>query len=168
MNKIYLTYLIRRYAKKYKLDSSLVASVVLKESGGDPWAVRYEPDFYRRHIARHNHSTLPAYKKGTKIPTFQTEAQLRAFSFGLMQIMGQTGREKGFQGRYLTELFDPSINLDLGCSILANLKEKLVSETRALAAYNGGIGGADKEFPRAYAKEVKEIQRKKHFKRISI
>jgi soluble lytic murein transglycosylase-like protein len=69
----------------------------------------------------------------------ETEKQMRACSFGLMQIMGQTAREYGFTGTFLTELCDPDSGVKLGCT---KLKRELDRHngyvTGALLAYNGG------------------------------
>lgn len=94
--------LVAKYAAKYSLDPTIVCAVVEQESGWNPWAMRYEPAFYERYI-------LPLHLADN------TEAQARAFSYGLMQTMGQVAREQAFTGKFLTQLCDPDIGVEVGC-----------------------------------------------------
>ena len=114
-----------KYAAKYGLDVAIVAAVAEQESGWNPWATRYEPDFFTRYL-------MPL---GLKDPT---EAHARAFSWGLMQIMGQVARENGFNGRFLSELCDPDVGMDLGCRKLKQCFSMHNSPEASLLAYNGG------------------------------
>jgi soluble lytic murein transglycosylase-like protein len=126
--------LISAAAKSHALPESLIAALVRVESGGDPWAVRYEPLFYDRYC--HNQPVI------AKPPcTLATERRLRACSFGLMQIMGQTARERGFTGTFLTSLCDPETNLDMGCRHLTWLCQRYFDRDGwdgVIAAYNAG------------------------------
>ncbi|PSH05135.1 MAG: lysozyme [Acidobacteria bacterium] len=117
----------RATAQAHRLPEELVCAVADHESGGwNPWAVRYEAEFERKYVP-----VNPA-----KQPT---EHYARAFSYGLMQIMGQTARELGFIGAYLTELCDPGIGLEFGCRKLRRCIDAHPGDTRAaLLAYNGG------------------------------
>ncbi len=130
-----LVALVREIAAAHGLDHALVCAVVEHESRWNPWAVRYEPDFFARYV-------LPLFTRGA----FRvTEAQTRTMSFGLMQVMGEVAREEGFQGEFLTELCDPRLGVEYGCRTL--WKRMLAHEGRtadALLAYNGG---ADKAYP---------------------
>jgi soluble lytic murein transglycosylase-like protein len=122
----------RAAAEAHGLDPALVCAVVHNESGWDQWALRYEPGFYRRYIE-------PLAGVG------DTEKQSRAFSYGLMQIMGQTAREFGFGGKFLVELCDPVQNLEFGCRKLAQCMDRAGGNiTQALLLYNGG---GDKAYP---------------------
>lgn len=114
-------------AKAEGLDPALVCAVCHHESANwKAWAIRYEPGFYDRYIS--HMSTLGA-----------TEKMARAFSYGLMQVMGQTAREFGFSGEYLTELCDPFTNLKFGCKKLARcLKLANGDVHEGLLKYNGG------------------------------
>lgn len=113
-------------AKAYQLDPPLVCSVAEQESSWNPFALRFEPAFYDR------------YMKG--ITTISdTERHSRAFSWGLMQVMGQVAREAGFKGMYLSMLSDPYSALDVGCRVL---KGKLALHPgnieAGLLSWNGG------------------------------
>jgi soluble lytic murein transglycosylase-like protein len=139
-----LLQLVQSKAFKYDLDYKLVAAVAWQESRGDLYAIRYEPGFFRRYLEGKDTSQLP----GTfprAIPTPATELRLRAHSFGLMQIMGNTARLIGFDGRYLTELLDPEINLELGARYLQRCWERTPASDSdhlrtkgMLACYNTG------------------------------
>lgn len=123
---------VREVAAAHGLDPALVCAVVHNESSWEPWATRYEPGFYRRYIE-------PLTGVG------DTEKQSRAFSYGLMQIMGQTAREFGFTKKFLVELCDPAQNLEFGCRKLKQCMDRANGNvTQALLLYNGG---ADKAYP---------------------
>lgn len=117
--------LAKKWAAKYGLDPFIVCAVIEQESGWNPWAMRFEPAFLSRYISSMN---LEA-----------TEAQARSTSFGLMQTMGQVARERGFQGKFLTQLCDPDLGVDIGCR---KLQECFAAHNgdpeTSLLAYNGG------------------------------
>ena len=137
--------LVQETARRYELKPEIVAAMVYQESGGNVFAVRYEPRFYHRYVRDRNENTLMGYVPH-RVPTLSTEKRLRAFSFGLLQIMGETARwPLKFDGPYLTYLLQPEINLDLGCRYLRMKLDdtsKSLSEQKryelALKGYNGG------------------------------
>jgi soluble lytic murein transglycosylase-like protein len=107
------------------LDPTLVCAVCEQESSWYPWAMRYEPAFYERYVR--------------PLGLSPTESTLRSFSFGLMQIMGQTARELGFKARSLGELLDPSQCVHYGCLKLAACLRLADGDVQAgLLKYNGG------------------------------
>lgn len=130
--------LARKAADTEGLDAAIVCAVVEQESGWNPWAMRYEPAFFAKYVA-------PLY---TNNKVGATEAYARGFSWGLMQVMGQTARETGLNSLHLSTLCDPAVGLAVGCKIL---KKKWLSAggeiQKALQAWNGG-GNPD------YAAEV--------------
>jgi soluble lytic murein transglycosylase-like protein len=113
-------------AQVWKIDPALVCALCEHESGGwNPWAIRYEPAFYLRYVK--------------PMGLNETEAHARSFSYGLGQVMGQTARELGFNGKYLTELLDPAINLNFTCKKLSICLRNAKNDVRAaLLKYNGG------------------------------
>lgn len=123
----------RSAAAAHSLDQALVCAVVEQESAWNPWAMRYEPEFFKKYVA-------PLY---TNQKISASEAYARGFSWGLMQVMGQVAREAGFDAAFLSALCDPECGLSVGCRIL---RKKLDSEPgdvrRGLLAWNGG-GNAD-------------------------
>jgi soluble lytic murein transglycosylase-like protein len=141
--------IIMAASAEYKLDHKIVAAVVWQESSGNKWAYRYEPAFFEKYLAAKD--LTHAKDRGI---TSDSERRLRAFSFGLMQIMGQTARENGFSG-FLPELFDTKTNINLGCKILSdNLKMFDGDLKKALSAYNSGAGFVRRNGATLYADKV--------------
>lgn len=121
--------LARQVAASHDLDPALVCAVIEQESAWNTWALRYEPSFLSRYVA-------PLYTAGKLTAT---EAYARSMSWGLMQVMGQTAREHGFDGDSLAELCDPAIGVDFGCRILAARLVRVKGDVpAALLAWNGG------------------------------
>jgi soluble lytic murein transglycosylase-like protein len=117
--------LARSAAAAHSLDASLVCAVVEQESSWNAHAMRYEPFFRTRYVAR--------------LGLSPTEEIARSISWGLMQVMGQVAREHGFDGRFLTALCDPAAGLDIGCTVLAAKLASASGDTaRALQLWNGG------------------------------
>ena len=127
---------------KHGLNPQLVAALIHQESKGNPWATRYEPDFFKRYIQNKDWARLGGYV--SKAVSLETERKDRSTSFGVMQIMGQTARERGFRGDYLTQLLDPAINIEIGCDFLADLIQKHEKAEIALLRWNGG---GDPKYP---------------------
>lgn len=130
---------MKKKARKYGVEFELVAAIVWQESKGNPWATRVEPGFYKRYL---QDKDLIGH-----IPTtisLETERWHRATSWGLMQMMGETMREKGYKKDDLTRLLIPAINLEYGCRHLKHLIQKAAGVSRheqikkALSAWNTG------------------------------
>lgn len=118
-------------AAKYALPVELVKAIIEQESGGNPWATRFEPDFLVRYVSM-NPQTF-------SVASMATERQLRATSFGLMQVMGQVARERGFIGPFLTELCDPAVGIEYGCHVLIKLMARYPNDINdVISAYNAG------------------------------
>lgn len=124
------TSLIQQCAVQYDLPFDLLEAQVLRESSGDPYAFRYEPNFWRKYI-KNNPDAL-----GRKY------GPLAACSFGLMQIVLETALELGFDGRP-EDLFVDRISLGWGAKKMQALVLWAGGEyPKALSAYNGGSGRA--------------------------
>jgi len=122
----------RAAAARHGLDPALVCAIVEQESAWNPWAVRYEPVFFAKYVA-------PLFAVAKIEPATNTEAYSRAFSWGLMQVMGQSARERGFTGNFLSKLCDPSTGLEAGCELFAHKLAVAGGKVdRALALWNGG------------------------------
>ena len=120
-------------AREFGLPPDLVCAVAEHESGGwKPWAFKPETDFQKKYVDPQPHLSV-------------MENWGRSQSWGLMQIMGQTARELGFKGEYLSELCDPATGLQYGCKKLARCMANHPGDLRAaLLAYNGG---ANPQYP---------------------
>src|SRR5579863_3306493 len=125
--------LAHKAAATQSLDPALVCAVVEQESGWNPWAIRYEPAFFAKYVA-------PLY---TNNKISASEAYARGFSWGLMQVMGQTARENGYTEPFLSSLCDPADALEIGCRVLRKKFETAAGDTvRTLLAWNGGSNPA--------------------------
>jgi soluble lytic murein transglycosylase-like protein len=128
-----LLLLARKAAIAQSLDPALVCAVVEQESGWNPWAIRYEPQFFSKYVA--------SLYTNNKISA--SEAYARGFSWGLMQVMGQVAREAGFDALFLSALCDPEQGLAIGCKVLRKKFDAMAGDsTRALLAWNGGANPA--------------------------
>lgn len=81
---------------------------------------------------------------------------------GLMQIMDKTGEwaaEKIGINYFLPNmLFDPKLNIQMGCWYLANLEQEFIDLDLVIAAYNGGSGNVTKWLDdEKYSKDGKKI-----------
>ena len=129
MEREQIIQLARGVAGGHGIDPALVCAVCEQESDWNPWAIRYEPAFYGRYVQ-------PMIANGTLRDA--TEARARAFSWGLMQVMGQTARETGYDG-HLAELCDPATGMEVGCRVLARkLADAGGDVERGLLSWNGG------------------------------
>ena len=124
-----LVALARAAAVDHQLDAALVCAIVEQESSWNPFAIRYEPAFRARYVA--------------PLRLTPTEEIARSVSWGLMQVMGQEARERGFSGPFLSALCEPSMGLSVGCAALAakfaNAKGDVAG---ALALWNGGANAS--------------------------
>jgi soluble lytic murein transglycosylase-like protein len=103
-------------AEKHGIPRDLVAALVRVESAGQPWAFRFEPAFLRKYVE----------ERPRRFGSISIESERigRATSWGLLQIMGQVARERGFASPYLSELCAPETGLELGCRHLAWLRDR--------------------------------------------
>jgi soluble lytic murein transglycosylase-like protein len=121
-----ITKYIQEAALAATLPISIVRGIVCQESRGIPTATRYEDDFYEEYTEPMSLSA--------------DEEKKRATSWGLMQIMGQTARERGFKGKF-EELLDPQVGLYWGCRQLSVFHARYFKRygwDGVIAAYNAG------------------------------
>lgn len=137
-------------AGKHNLDPDLVQAVMEQESSYRFYAYRFEAALSTR-LAQQ-----PLYRD-------RDPAEVAA-SYGLMQVLFTTAVQYGFSGRGW-QLFDPELSLHYGCLVLARCfdwanhqyREGLESgraayvRRKALAAYNGGLGGSMSDAAQGYA-----------------
>lgn len=140
---------IQAAAKAERLDPILVEAICVQESAGNTDAFRFERDYWNRYMKT--------------LPEFATANPRRvSSSYGLMQIMYQVARERGFLQTNPPEyLFIPAIGLEFGCKQLRHLQDRMDLKYPAggpftpahllralLASYNGGFQGPDALRPR--------------------
>ena len=79
--------------------------------------------------------------------TFRPNIVSKKGASGLMQLMKSTADwgalEIGIIGYDYSNIFDPELNIQLGCWYLAKLIDQFGSEKTALAAYNAGSGNVN-------------------------
>ncbi len=114
---------------------SLILAIIFAESQGNTYAVRYEPGFFKWLMTKVTGRTIRVNKH---LISRQTEEVMRSTSFGLMQIMGQTARELGYQGVFLTQLTNSATNIRYGCKYLASRIKLFSKKEDYIAAYNSG------------------------------
>lgn len=132
--------LAQRTAKQFKLPYGLVCAICEVESDWNPVAMRFEPMFFTRYISGKD------IAKPIQPCNRVTEEIALATSWGLMQIMGATARQVGFDKAYLSELTIPEVGLTYGCRYLLNVKSKYDSYGLGgiISAYNAGKPIMDK------------------------
>jgi soluble lytic murein transglycosylase-like protein len=131
------------WAKQSNLNPDIVRAVVSVESGGDTYAVRYEPN-WKWWLDLDGWAALVNVTKAT-------EQICQSMSWGLMQIMGAVARELGMKDD-LSRLCDPEYGLKYGCMKLRQNLDKFGTIERALAAYNAGSPAS--KTGQAYAAKV--------------
>ena len=115
-------------ASAYNLDISLLNAQIQVESGGDPFAFRYEDGFYKEYLKSNNKALSKLY------------GPIGACSFGVMQILLEVAMELGFADRP-ERLFIPQIGLAYGCKKMQALLIWAKGDyNKALSAYNAGMG----------------------------
>lgn len=116
-------------SKQHGLEPEFLGAIVLTESSGDQWAVRFEPHYKWLFQVREN-----AVKNRI---TEDTEKVLQMCSFGLCQVMGAVARELGMKGP-IFELLSINSNLTYASRLINRLRAKYKTNEDVLAAYNAG------------------------------
>lgn len=141
-------------ANQHQIPAGLITAICKIESGLNPLAIRYEPDFFTTYI-------IPCKIKAVEPCSFRTEQRARAMSWGLMQVMGQVARERGFDGPYLSALCDPVLGIEYGCRQLRHFAKLYLSQNNwagVIAAYNAGSPRKDKSGLFVNQKYVNHVQ----------
>ncbi len=108
----------------------IIMGIIETESGFNPYAARYEPN-YRWLVSPERY-----YRYYTTNP--ETEVILQKTSLGLMQLMGANYRKLGYT-RPLTAVFeDIDAQIRYGIKFFLNLYRKYQTVLAAIAAYNAG------------------------------
>jgi hypothetical protein len=159
---------IEHAARVNHLDPDLVEAIVLVESSDDPFAWNPEPPYryyvdartgrpFRKVSLDEIENEYPPEDFKALAGAADQEWWGQQASWGLMQVMGAVARELGFKGPYLTELVKPERSLFFGCLLLRRLLAYFKgNQTKALQAYNGGIGNVGKVRTIAYSTKVEK------------
>lgn len=121
--------LVRDVALRFEVNPRFLDSLIVIESGYDPWAVRYEPK-YRWLVNSDEYARQNNISK-------ETEVTCQRMSWGLVQLMGGTARNGGYSGP-LARLIEPELNLTQACLYLRSLQKRYDNSEDVVAAYNAG------------------------------
>lgn len=158
---------VKQAADRWNVEPLTLAAIVMQESGGSSFAWRPEskyrwlwdvsknapfrklaPDEIEKGVAPADFPCIP----GT---TRESEWQMQRSSLGLCQVMGATARELGYRG-YLTELFDPDINLEYGARFFSKLLSKYAAG--AISAYNAGTPHLGSDYENSVMRWKEELR----------
>ena len=118
---------------KVGISQSLVLAVITKESNGNPNAKRKEPRYRSEYVDRNPKWLTYSREKNVSLEDI-------ASSYGLMQMMFPTAY--GYGCKSIAQALDPYESIRFGAAHLKMLLNKYDDMGEALAAYNGGNGGA--------------------------
>ncbi|MEW5746734.1 MAG: transglycosylase SLT domain-containing protein [Nitrospirota bacterium] len=126
----------------YKMSMSTIAKVPYREDlHAFFYPVAYWPEVEEAARARgiDPYLVLSVMREESR---FAPDARSIAGALGLMQLMPQTARQlnrnAGVRLSQSSDLYDPTVNIQLGAYYLSHLVNKMGSIPLALAAYNGG------------------------------
>lgn len=126
-------------AYRHELSPKLIAAMVQTESGGDPFATRYEPNW--KWFIEPDRRKAVAKELGI---TLLTEEIHEAMSWGLLQVMGATARSALDYLGPLPALCEIELGLELGCQYFRILYDRHGSIEKAIVSYNAGSPREDK------------------------
>lgn len=123
--------ILKRACEQLVLPSPIVYAIIERESGWNPWTVRFSAGAYE---------TLRAAPIRFQSPCDAvTEAMSQSTAWGLMQVMGRDARARGFDGPLLSVLAQPVEGIIWGCRHLAHLVRRYSGDLEsAVAAYGYG------------------------------
>lgn len=125
MNDLDLRHIVLYHPDRGEIPVACVLAFCLVESTNNEGAYRPEPT-YKWLVG--DIGTMPV-----------RELWGQRMSWGLMQVMGATARELGFQGTFFTELCNPpELGLKYGMLYLRKLYKKYGDWPDAIASYNAG------------------------------
>ncbi|WP_428558527.1 MAG: transglycosylase SLT domain-containing protein [Solidesulfovibrio sp. DCME] len=165
--------LVGEAATRHGLPVPIVGAVVEHESmGGNVWAYNPEPKYRWFWDVRAGRAfrAVSGLEAACKIPPADFKAYPgvcadaewwgQQASWGLMQLMGAVARERGFTGLFLGEIYDPALNVDLGCKHLAAYARSYLKGfgwEGVLRAYNGGPAACLKNSNPEYPEKIRKI-----------
>lgn len=121
--------LIRMTCDKYDVPAAMLYAIIKVESGGDPYATRFEPN-YTAFVS-------PREYAEENLITVKTEEIHQATSWGLCQVMGATARRLGLEAPIPT-LIEKDINIEYACKAIQDIRTRYIRLYEQAAAYNAG------------------------------
>lgn len=143
------------------IDPVVIQAIAEQESDYLYWAMRFEPGFYYTYIYKkysYNGVKKELGESGRDLLrkiSLSTEEFSRACSWGVMQVMGQVMRERGYKGILHHVLFVPEIGIEYGIRQFHRQWRRYNGDLdKTIHAYNAGTARGDSgSFP--YVIEVK-------------
>lgn len=130
MNSLKWMGLITQMSAQFSIEEPMILAVIETESGGNEYAIRYEPHY--RYLVE------PRQYAANLGLSMATEEMLQRTSFGLMQPMGGVCREHSFDDN-LIKIMDPKLSVFYGCKHLKKKMQRYGDDPATLyAAYNAG------------------------------
>ena len=132
---------------RFGVEAAFLAAIVMQESSGDTWAMRYEPAYnYLWDVEANkpfrgvmNPQTFPAPDGVSS----QTEWMSQKTSFGCCQILGAVARELCYPNKYLTSLCDPDVGVEYGARLIARIMTSHKDPAEIASVYNSGHVAGD-------------------------
>ena len=122
---------IKQISMEHSLDYRLVAAICMKESSGNSFATRFEPQY--KWVYKVNELTASV---GC---TANTMMVMQMTSWGLMQVMGAVAYELQFPAKqYCSQLVLPHVGILYGCKYLSKLWSKYKTIDEVVSCYNAG------------------------------
>jgi soluble lytic murein transglycosylase-like protein len=132
---------IRDAAERHGVDPDLAEAVALVESGLDPWAGRFEPNYKWRVHWQTGEPRIGVPATIFPAPpgvSHETEWALQMFSYGPLQLMGGNFRALGYREKFLWSALDPEVSIEYGVRFLARKIRQAGGDLhRALVLWNG-------------------------------
>src|SRR5271169_5283955 len=127
---------------RFGVDPCFLAAIVMQESSGNTWAVRYEKDYRwlmdvetgKPFTGSMNPATFPAPDGVSS----WTEWISQHTSWGLGQVMGATARDLLYAEKFLSGLCDPATGAEYAARLIARIMEKYKDLRDVASAYNAG------------------------------
>lgn len=137
-----------KWSRVTDVPASLILAVIEQESGGNPFAERYEKEYEARYVTNNAKNARIAVECGL------TRAQV-ATSYGLMQLMFPLAY--GYGARSIEDLQDPDKNIRFGAAHLKTLISKYCAGSidelcvRKVAGAFNGAGSSSSYARNVYA-----------------
>jgi len=130
----------------------ILAFILLVIFGGLKIAKTLYPMKYSEDIAKYSKKyNVDPYLVAAVIKAesnFKPKAKSKQNAYGLMQITPNTAewasKEMKLENFMTEDLYNPEVNINMGCWYLSNLKKEFNDIDLVLAAYNGGRGNVQK------------------------
>ena len=141
--------LAEKWSRQTGVPVALILATIEQESGGNPKATRYEPEYLDRYVRGNKKNEMIA-------ETCKLDYMQIATSYGLMQLMFPLAY--GYGARSLEDVLDPDHNIRYGAAHLGTLikncrfpSTEMICIRTVAGAYNGAGSGS------GYARNIEAL-----------